>query len=169
MTRSMWRRVFPNVGAAIVVAGTAWWGYVLWRTSVGLQRGKYTIGYVSGRTVLPGSGWSVQYRFTVEDALYTGSAPEETDMNTATNARYLVLYDSTAPDWHQIYYEDPIPDSIRRAPRNGWRWRPWPDPAHPELSSPPRPARDSAEAAMWREMAATKASADSLTARNQRE
>lgn len=161
--------MLPYLYAAALAGGFYW--FFIRRTNLLWERGKYTIGYVTGRTVLPSSGWSVQYRFVVDDALYTGSAPEETDMNTGANARYLVLYDSTAPDWHQVYYEAPVPDSIHQAPRNGWRGRPWPDPAHPELSGPVpvRVPRDSAQSAMWREMEATKASADSLTARNQRE
>jgi hypothetical protein len=119
---------------------------------------------------MPSSGWSVQYRFTLDDVVYTGSKSEHSGMNRADGARYLVKYDSLSPDWHQVYYEAPVPDSIRQAPRNGWSHRPWPDPEQPADSPPPagRPARDSAEAAMWREMDATQAAADSLDARARR-
>jgi len=111
-----------------------------------MRRGKYTIGYVTGRTVMPSSGWSIQYRFAVRDTTYTGSAPEHGGMNRKDGARYLLTYDSLAPDWSQIDYEAPIPDSIGQAPPNGWRWRPWPDSAHPELS---RPAHTPTEAELW--------------------
>lgn len=143
---------------------------VFYRGTIGLDRGKYAIGYVTGRTVMPSSGWSVQYRFTVRDTVYFGSAPDENDMNWNNGARYLLKYDSLAPKWHQIFYKAPIPDSIRRAPRNGWSRRPWPDPEHPARGPLPaaRPARDSAQAAMWREMDATQTSADSLDARARR-
>ena len=170
MRKKIWQRVFPNVGAVVVVIGAIVWGGVLYRTSMGLRQGKYTIGYVTGRTVMPSSGWSVQYRFMLGDIIYTGSKAEHSGMNRADGARYLVKYDSLAPDWHQVYYEAPIPDSIRRAPRNGWSRRPWPDPEHPARGPLPaaRPARDSTQAAMWREMDATQTSADSLDARARR-
>ena len=158
-------------GGLVFIAVVAMCVGAFYRDYVGLKRGKYTIGYVTGRTVLPSSGWSVQYRFAVNDAVYTGSAPDVSGMNRADGARYLLKYDSLAPDTHQIFYEDPIPDSIARAPRNGWRWRPWPNPDHPELSAPPpplRPARDSTEAALWRELDATQAGAESLKARQRR-
>lgn len=163
------RKLGVIAGNVILFAFVAISGFYIYRTRVGLIQGKYTIGYLTGSSLTVSSGWTLEYDFMVNEVVYKGSRWEDDNMNTKIGARYLVRYDSTAPKWHQIYYEDPIPDSIRRVPANGWRWRPWPDPAHPELSPPSRPARDSAEAAMWREMAATKASADSLTARNQRE
>ena len=147
------------------------YGYYLYRTREGLMhRGKYTIGYVTGSGLTVSSGWTLEYGFEVNGKAYTGSRREESKTNTAVGARYLVKYDSLSPDWHQVYYEAPVPDSIRRAPRNGWSRRPWPDPAHPAHGLRPaaRPARDSAEAAMWREMDATQAAADSLDARARR-
>lgn len=145
------------------------YGYYLYRTREGLMhRGKYTIGYVTGAALTVTSGWTLEYRFEINGKAYTGSRREESMTNTAVGARYLVKYDSLSPDWHQVYYEAPVPDSIRQAPRDGWRHRPWPDPEHPDaaVAQPAaRPARNSAEAAMWREMDATQASADSLDAR----
>lgn len=131
------------------LAGAGVWLYVIWRTSTGLnQRGKYTIGYVTGRSVWASSGWSAQYRFTVDGITYTGSKSEWTNMIDTVGARYLLRYDSLAPGWHQVYYEFPIPDSIQQAPPNGWRWRPWPNPEHPELSRP-EPVRTPTEAELW--------------------
>lgn len=163
------RRIGAIAGNIALFAFAATFCYYIYRTRVGLIQGKYTIGYLTGSSLTVGSGWTLEYDFTVNGVVYKGSRWEEDNMNTNIGARYLVRYDSTAPKWHQIDYEAPVPDSIRQAPRTGWRWRPWPDPERPELSAPPRPPRDSTEAAMWREMEATKAAADSLTARNQRQ
>ena len=50
-------------------------------------------------------------------------------MNEENGARYLVEYDSLAPEQNVGHFNVPIPDSIRQPPVNGWRVPPFPVPA----------------------------------------
>jgi hypothetical protein len=100
------------------------------------ERAHYTIGYLTGWHPTPKSGIYYNFRFTVAGADYEGSSPSEAGMQTADGTRCVVKYDSIDPNTNVGYFKIPIPDSIRRAPANGWRKPPFAVPHWPVQPKP---------------------------------
>jgi hypothetical protein len=89
------------------------------------ERAHYTIGYLTGSHPTPKSGIYYNFRFAVAGAEYVGSSPGEGGMKTPDGTRCVVKYDSIDPNTNVGYFRTVIPDSIRRAPANGWREPPF--------------------------------------------
>ena len=91
------------------------------------QHAKYTVGYITGWHFTR-SGTHFDYRFSAANAPYVGTSLSDKGMNDANGSRFVVKYDSLDPTTSVGYFAIPIPDSIRRAPTNGWRRPPFPIP-----------------------------------------
>ncbi|MGI4887030.1 MAG: hypothetical protein ACRYFR_18905 [Janthinobacterium lividum] len=83
-------------------------------------RAKFTVGSLDGWYHTAKSGRFFNFNFVVNNSLYSGSNGWQAGMNEADKARYLVEYDSLAPEVNVGHFDVPIPDSLR-APANGWR------------------------------------------------
>ena len=104
--------------------------YQYWTSHADLlrTRAKYTIGYVRGSHWAVKSGRQINYFTIVSGATYKGGDDELPGMKV-NGGRYLVKYDSLDPGTKAVYYDHPIPDSIKEAPANGWTNPPFPIPA----------------------------------------
>ncbi|UOQ55567.1 hypothetical protein [Hymenobacter cellulosivorans] len=120
----MWK----NLPVFLLLAFGALIYYYFQRADEVHAKGKYTIGYIDGAHWAVKSGRQIDYSFSVAGKSYTGGEDELPQMQR-DNARYLIKYDSTSPDWHAVYFSVPIPDSITDAPSNGWQEPPFPVPA----------------------------------------
>jgi hypothetical protein len=89
------------------------------------QRAKYTIGYLTGSHYSVKNGKYFDFRFAVADSIYQGSSLSDKGMATANGSRFVVQYDSLHPATNVGRFAQAIPDSIRRAPANGWRKLPF--------------------------------------------
>lgn len=111
------QRNFVYLGLACFIALLSWSVY---QSHSLHQRGKYTIGYVTGWTQTLKSGRSITYRCTIRGLTYEGRSLEVKGMNTKPGARYIVVFDSLDPSVNEAYYENPIPVALTAAPPNGW-------------------------------------------------
>jgi len=93
------------------------------------QRAKFTLGTIDGYRYTTNSGRFFGFNFTVAGKPYGGSSGWESGMREADGSPCLVEYDSIDPQQNAGHFAIPIPDSIRRPPRNGWRVPPFPVPA----------------------------------------
>lgn len=112
------RSNFVYLGA-VAFAFLYYW-LVFHKNKVMHQRGKYTIGYVTGWRQTLKSGRSIDYQCAVNGITYSSSVLEEKGMNSTVGTRYLVEYDSTAPELNYIYYHRPLSIRLGNAPLNGW-------------------------------------------------
>lgn len=111
------QRNFIYVGLVCFVALLSWSAYQRYSLH---QRGKYTIGYVTGWTQTLKSGRSITYRCTIRGLPYEGRSLEVKGMNAKPGARYVIVFDSLNPSSNEAYYENSIPATITVAPPNGW-------------------------------------------------
>lgn len=100
-----------------LVGGYLWFFH---STRVMHQRGKYTVGYVTGWTQTLKSGRSIDYACTINGVPYRSSVHEEPGMNAAKGTRYVVEYDSVEPQMNWAYYQMPVPSGIGPPPAGGW-------------------------------------------------
>jgi hypothetical protein len=87
-------------------------------------RPRYTIGYLTGSTYRPKSGRSYSYRYQVKGQEYEATDIQETGMNTARGARFVVEYDSLDPAVSTGHFTATVPDSLPHSPPAGWKTSP---------------------------------------------
>lgn len=110
-------RNFAYVGCAGFLALYIW---SIHRGNVMVERGKHTVGYVTGWTQTAKSGRSIDYRCVIGGVTYKSSALERQGMNSTVGTRYLVEYDSLDPSVNNAYYDHPLLNGVDRVPFNGW-------------------------------------------------
>lgn len=84
------------------------------------QRGKYTVGFVTGWSQTLKSGRSITYRCTVDGVVYNSSNLEKKGMNSEVGMRYLVEYDSLNPSVNYAYFGHPLAPNFGNPPAAGW-------------------------------------------------
>lgn len=103
----------------IVFAALYYW-FVIHKGDVMQQRGKYTVGFVTGWTQTLKSGRSITYRCTVDGVTYNSSNLEKKGMNSEVGMRYLVEYDSLNPSLNYAYFGHPLAPNFGNPPVAGW-------------------------------------------------
>ena len=94
------------------------------------RRARFTLGSVTAQRTREAGRRVVEFAFAVRGVPYTGTAGyAATTGRGVPGPRCLVEYDSLDPQQNVGHFAVPIPDSLRRAPANGWRVPPFPVPA----------------------------------------
>lgn len=112
------KHYFPYMYAAGLALAYYW--FFVRRTNTMWERGKYTVGYVTGRVAGGKSVSAVTYQCIIDGVTYNGNSNEERGMNEALGTRYPVVYDSLEPSSNTAYFDYPLPASIGNPPVNGW-------------------------------------------------
>lgn len=103
-----------------IVAAICYYWFFIHRTNLLQQRGKYTVGYVTGRIAGGKSMGAISYRCRIGGVIYNGSSGEEQGMEERVGTPYLVEYDSLDPSENQAYFDRPLPAAVGSPPPNGW-------------------------------------------------
>lgn len=93
------------------------------------EQAKFTLGTIDGYRYTTNSGRFFNFSFDVAGRQYGGSSGWQAGMHEANGSPCLVEYDSLDPSQNAGHFGVPIPDTLRQAPRNGWRVPPFPVPA----------------------------------------
>jgi hypothetical protein len=108
-----------NFGLIAAIFFIGYGAYYLMKVKEAHQQAKFTIGYVKGEHLSLKSGKQIDYIFYVKGKQYKDGDDYQAGMDIV-QGRYLVKFDSISPVWNGIYFEVPIPDSIKDAPEAGW-------------------------------------------------
>ena len=109
---------FVYIGS-IAFAALYYW-FVIHTGDVMQQRGKYTVGFITGWTQTLKSGRSITYRCIVNGIPYTSSNLEKKGMNSKIEMCYLVEYDSLNPSLNYAYFGHPLSPDFGPPPVTGW-------------------------------------------------
>lgn len=84
-------------------------------------RGRYTIGVTTGR-----DGKFIKYKFQVSGIEYEGEGAVLKYSPIEREGRYLVKFlPSDDVSMSEILWEEPVPESLLKAPEEGWTEIPW--------------------------------------------
>ncbi len=81
---------------------------------------RYSVGVTEGNEG-SGRGTFVKYSFEVRGARYTGNRQLEEYDPIRKGGRYFVMFSPEDPTVNQILWDQPVPEHIANAPRNGWK------------------------------------------------
>lgn len=83
-----------------------------------MQKGNFTIGKYTEWKVGGRGGILHYYIFKVNDKLY--EAGQQTGNDAETGHLYFVIFNPADPNESRLLMNIPVPDSIRKVPKNGW-------------------------------------------------
>ncbi|BAP32517.1 citrate synthase I [Chryseobacterium sp. StRB126] len=112
--RSKWSYLFYF----LLVSPLLW--YVYYKQSP-IKEGRYTIAYATKMYWPVISYKRIEYKYNVNGKNYEATNIYALDPEVKIPARYLVQFSLEDQSFSTIYPNIPIPDSIRTAPREGWK------------------------------------------------
>jgi hypothetical protein len=83
------------------------------------KKGKYTIGTTEKIFLVLKSGRKVEYKFNVQDEVYTSSSGYREGV-VVPNGRYYVKFLPADPEINEIFFDKPVLGHIKKAPPEGW-------------------------------------------------
>lgn len=88
---------------------------------IGLKKyGRYTIGITTKKETTPKGGIDFDYTFTIMGKKYEGFDAYNPKIQVP-GGRYYVIFSSKNPEQNEMLINQPVHDSIREVPPEGWR------------------------------------------------
>lgn len=83
------------------------------------NNGRYTIGITERKKITPKSGTNVIYKYYVNETEYESFNDYYPDI-VVPGGRYYVKFSNKNPENSHLLRNFPVPDSIKKAPPEGW-------------------------------------------------
>ena len=83
------------------------------------KNGRYTIGVTTEKIIGAKTNDYIKYYYYYKNTKYTGKGDLKLNAKVP-NGKYFVVFSTINPYNSIIYFDQPVPDSVRSAPKEGW-------------------------------------------------